>query len=186
MAHRIPILKQVRIGESSVPTGIIACVDKAYPYLADIVRQAWEKGYLFIISSANKTGQPTNTDPYKVWEDVKDILDIDVMVLDNPALRKAYSQLDDFEPASYTIAQFATGWDGKVLREGRVPIHIMRQGNVGPGIIYQTVRPHIDHALIVSHSPGLNPSQVLVREPYFNLTRQFPPDILKSALGFPE
>lgn len=185
-AALLPISKKVITPNGiEVNTAILACVDNSYPYLAEIVRQGWNEGNVMAISSANRAGEPTETDPARVWEIVRG-KGLNVMILDNPKLREAFGQLDGLEPCSYTILQGTTGWGGEYLEnDKRLSFWIMRQGNVSPGRVLEALHEAFpQRGLMVRRAPGLLQSKVLTNQPYCNLSREFPPSCLREALGF--
>ncbi len=159
----------------------MACIDNSYTYLGDIVWGGWERNHVMAISSANRTGCPTETTPEGVRNIVKGKPELQVMILDNWELRQAFALLEGLEPCSYTILQATTGWS--VDRNDRYRFGIMRQGNVSPGRVLDGMRSGFQEGLMVGQF-GLDESKILVGRPYCNLSRDFPPKELRQALGF--
>ena len=179
-AKLLPIGKTIVIDGVAVNTAILACVDEQYPFLAEIVSNGWEHNCVMAISSANRSGEPTSTNPDDVWKIVKG-MDHEVMILDNPQLRQEMGQLDKLNPCSYTILQATTGWRES---EGNILFNIMRQGNVSPGRVYEGLKPGFkDVGLWIGRDSDLHASKILAREPYCNLARPFPPTKFCEALG---
>jgi hypothetical protein len=194
-ADLLPITKEVEVDGNRIRTGIVACVDESYPFLADIVRQGWEKGHVMAISSANRTGQPTETTPEGVWDIVKD-KPFGVMILDNPALRRGLRK-EGIEPCSYTILQATTGLSKD--EDGHVVADLLRMGNVGPGRVHGGLRAAFgkEGLLVRSISLGgiqrdekgritvVRSEKRLVEKPFCVLGKEHPPARLRPALGLP-
>jgi len=146
-------------------TSVVACIDKSYPALNEIIRVLWENNFIAIATSANKSGKhDTLTNAQSVWGTFgKDYSQL--MILDNPALKEAMKALK-LEQTSYSLALFAAGWDYQEMDVLRFD----RKGNVDPEWVVRLFNEKLPADKKFRMDEG-HIRRVLVEKPFFDLKK---------------